>query len=71
MDFMEPVLVVVSGVLADGVADGLVTVSPRGEFGVDVVLVGVDQAAWVDHRSDERLDGCLFDVVEHSDEHLT
>ena len=70
MDFMEPIPIVISGVLADRVADGLMAVSPRGESGVDIVLVRVDQTAWLDHRSDERFDGYLLDVFEHANEHL-
>src|SRR3954466_15382256 len=40
VDLAEPVAVLVAGVLAPGVADGLVPVAPVLQPGVDAVLVG-------------------------------
>jgi len=70
MDFMEAVPVFISRVLAPAVANALVGVAPGFESGVDIVLVGIDQAATLDDRLDERFYGRLLDVFEHPDEHV-
>src|SRR3954471_17002468 len=66
----EPVAVLVAGVLAPGVADGLVPVAPVLQPGVDAVLVGVDEGALRDGRLDHRPDRPLPDVGEHAHDHL-
>jgi hypothetical protein len=70
MDFMEAVPVVVSRVLTPAVADALVGIAPLFKSGVDVVLVGVNQTATLDDRSDEWFNGRLLHVFEHPDEHV-
>ena len=70
VDFVEAIPVIISGVLAFGVADSLMPVPPRHESGINVVLVCIDQATTFDDSSDERFDRCLLDVFEHPDEHL-
>src|SRR3954453_3340392 len=66
----EPVAVLVAGVLAPGVADGLVPVDPVLQPGVDAVLVGVDEGALRDGRLDHRPDRPLPDVGEHAHDPL-
>src|SRR4051794_9526533 len=52
----EPVPVVVPGELPRRVADGAVCVAPLGEPGVDVILVGVNDAPRGDPGLDQRAD---------------
>src|SRR3954468_4004580 len=70
VDLAEAVAVLVAGVLAPGVADGLVPVAPVLQPGVDAVLVGVDEGALRDGRLDHRPDRPLPDVGEHAHDHL-
>src|SRR5919112_5839091 len=71
MHLAEPVPVVVPGELPRRVADGAVGVAPLGEPGVDVILVGVDDAPRGDRGLDQRADRPLLDVRQHADDDLT
>ncbi len=55
MDFMKPIAIVITSILARGVIDALMRIPPFGQTAIDVVLVVVDQAAertWPDFTSD-------------------
>src|SRR5947209_6899785 len=66
VDLAEPVAIVVPGVLAPGVAHGLVAVAPLLQPGVDVVLVGVHQRTFRDTSLDDGPDRHLLHVGEHA-----
>src|SRR5262249_28631084 len=63
----EPVAVIIPGELTGGMTDGLVSITPSRQPGVDVVLVGVNHRARGDRPLDQRADGLLFDVRQHPD----
>ena len=62
VDLAEPVAILVAGVFAPPVADGLVAIAPAFQAGVDAILVGVDQGARGDCSSPLKLVrlGCDF-----------
>ena len=70
VDLTEPVLVVVSGVLASRVTHRVMGVTPFGKAVVDVVFVGIDHAPLGDRLLDQRADRHLFDVRQHPDHDL-
>jgi len=51
MNLVETITIFVSGILTYRVVDRFVSIPPLGQTGVDVVLVGIDEAT--------RLDGLL------------
>ena len=51
MDLAEAVAVLVAGILAASMTDGLVSVAPFFQAGVDVVLVGMDEGTFGDVAS--------------------
>src|SRR4051794_32792465 len=70
VDLAEPVAVIIPGVLAPGVADGLVAVAPLFQPRVDIVLVGVHERALRDGGLDHRPDRHLLHVGQHPQHHL-
>ena len=70
VDLAEAVPVLVVGILAAGVANGLVPVAPGGQAGVDAILVRVDESARGDRGGDDRLDRGLLHVGQHMQDHL-
>src|SRR3954464_5408487 len=66
----KAVAILVTGILAAAMADGLVPVAPVLQAGVDVVLVGVHQGTFGDAGLDDRSDRRLLDVGQHPDHHL-
>ncbi len=71
MDFMEAISIRIAGVLALGVIDRLMSIAPVQQACVDVILIGVDQAASLDVLRDDRLDGGLLNVRQHLDHKVT
>ena len=69
VDLAEPVAVLVARVLAPGVADRLVPVTPLLQPSVDDVLVGVHQGAFGDAALDHRPDRRLLHVGQHAHDH--
>src|SRR5437763_15622849 len=65
VDLMEAVAVVIPSVFAFAVTDGLVLISPFGQTGVDVILLGMDPGASGDQFRDDGLDGSLLNIGEH------
>src|SRR5215212_3458985 len=70
VDPAKAVAIVVAGILAVAMADGLVPVAPVLQAGIDVVLVGVHQGALGDAGLDHRSDRRLLDIGQHADHHL-
>jgi hypothetical protein len=66
----EAIAVLVARILAAPVADGLVSVAPGLQPGIDVVLVGVDEGALRDGGPDDRLDRPLLNIGQHLQHHL-
>ena len=66
----EPVPVLVAGILAPGVADGLVPIAPGWQASIDAVFVRVDEGARGDRGGDDRLDRGLLHVGQHMQHHL-
>jgi len=66
VDLAEPAPVLVAGILAAGVADGLVPVAPGGQARVNTIFVRVDEGARGDNGGDDRLDRGLLHVGQHA-----
>src|SRR3954463_3658330 len=67
---LESVAVIIAGVFALGMADGLVSVAPVFQTSIDVVLVGMDQGALGDGLLDDGLDCRLLDIGQHLEDDL-
>ena len=65
VDFMHSIAVLVPGILAQGVVDGLVVVAPLLQPGVNVVLVRVQGGKLGDRPLDEWPDGLLPHIGQH------
>ena len=70
MDLAEAIAVLVAGVFASTMTDGLVAVAETRKSGVDAILVSIDVRAFGDGLLDDRMDGCLLDIGQHPDHHL-
>src|SRR5215213_1795911 len=70
VDLAEAVAVFVAGVFALPMADRFVPVAPGWQAGVDLVLVGVDEAALGNGGRDDRLDRGLLHIGEQAQDHL-
>ena len=62
MHFVEPVSVIIPGVLALAMADGVVGIAPFRKAIVDVVLIGVDHASLGNRRQDQRADRDVLNI---------
>src|SRR3712207_6076907 len=62
--------VLVAGVFALSVADGLVLIAPALQASVDTVLVGMDEGTLGNRGHDDRLDRDLLHVGQHAQHHL-
>src|SRR4051812_43402938 len=70
VDLAEPITVLVPGVFASTMTDGLVAVAETRKPGVDAILVSIDVRAFGDTLLDDRVDGRLLDIGQHPDHHL-
>ncbi len=70
MDLAKPVPVLVAGILAAGVANRLVPVTPGWQAGVDGILVRMDEGARDDGGCDDRLDRGLLHIGQHAQHDL-
>ena len=70
VDLAEAVPVLVTGILAAGVADGLVPLAPGWQAGVDAIFFRVDESARGDSGGDDRLDRPLLHIGQHMQDHL-
>jgi hypothetical protein len=70
MDFMKSIAIFIAGILARRVVDALMVVAPFGQAVVDVILIGVDQAARRNGLGDDGLDRRLLHVGQHTDNHF-
>src|SRR3954463_4461608 len=68
---LESVAVIIAGVFALGMADGLVSVAPVFQTSIDVVLVGMDQGALGDGLLDDGLDCRLLDIGQQVKNNLS
>src|SRR4029453_8857866 len=66
----DPIAVLVPGVFASTMTDGLVAVAETRKSGVDAILVGIDVRAFGDSLLDDRMDGRLLDIGNHPDHDL-
>src|SRR3954471_22042565 len=71
VDLAEAVAVLVAGVFAPPVANGLVLVTPGRQSIVDAILVGVDERALGDDGINDRLDRGLLHIGQHPQHHLS
>jgi hypothetical protein len=71
VNLVEAITIFVPGVLAYRVVDGPVGITPLGQTGIDVVLIGVDETAGLDGLLDQGLDGHLLNIFEHLNDNLT
>ncbi len=70
VDLAKAVAVLVTGILAAGVADRLVLVAPGWQAGVDAILVCVDEGARGDGGGDDRHDRALPHVGQQAQHDL-
>src|SRR5919112_685660 len=70
VDLAEAIAVLVAGVFASTMTDGLVAVAETRRPGVDAILVSIDVRAFGDGLLDDRMDGRLLDIGQHPDHHL-
>src|SRR3954462_822690 len=70
VDLAEAIAVLVAGVFASTMTDGLVAVAETRKPGVDAILVSIGDRAFGDGLLDDRMDGRLLDIGQHSDHHL-
>src|SRR5688572_7198733 len=68
VDLAEAIAVLVPGVFASTMTDGLVAVAETRKPGVDAILVGIDVRAFGDSLLDDRMEGRLLD--KHPDDDL-
>src|SRR3954469_24077200 len=70
VDLAEAIAVLVAGVFASTMTDGLVTVAETRESGIDAILVSIDVRAFGDSLLDDRMEGRLLDIGQHPDHDL-
>jgi hypothetical protein len=70
VNFAETIPIFIPGIFTLSVIDRLVAVAPLSEATVDVVLIGVDQAAGLDRLLKQRLNGRLLDILQHLNDNL-
>src|SRR3954454_18607340 len=70
VDLAEPIAILVPGVFASTMTDGLVAVAETRKPGVDAILVSIDVRAFGDGLLDDRVDGRLLDIGQHPDHDL-
>src|SRR3954465_4654223 len=70
VDLAEPITVLVAGVFASTMTDGLVAVAETRKPGVDAILVSIDVRAFGDSLLDDRMEGRLLDIGQHPDHDL-
>jgi len=69
VDLAEAVTILIAGILAPTMVDGLVAEAPLRQSAIDRVLVGVDQAAEGDACQDQRLDRRLSNIGQPMQDH--
>src|SRR3954469_21192598 len=70
VDLAEAIAVLVAGVFASTMTDGLVTVAETRESGIDAILVSIDVRAFGDSLLDDRMEGRLLDIGQHPEHDL-
>jgi hypothetical protein len=50
---------------------GSVSIAPRWQAGVDIILIGVNQRAWSERIADDRFDRYLPHIWQHMQNHLS
>src|SRR3954471_14673017 len=70
VDLAEAIAVLIPGVFASTMTDGLVAVAETRKPDVDAILVSIGDRAFGDGLLDDRMDGRLLDIGQHSDHHL-
>lgn len=71
MDLREAVAVLVAGILALTMADGLVLISPFWQAGIDIVLIGNDQRPLRNRCCNDWLDCFLLNIGQHAENHVS
>ncbi len=71
MHFAEAIAIVIAGILALGMIDGLVRVTSLGQAAVDIRLIRVDQTAGLNRLGDDRLDRGLLHIGKNPNDDLT
>src|SRR6266705_2906714 len=71
MDFTQAIAIFISSELASSVVHTLMTVSPGLQTSINVVLICINQCAWINRVFDQRLDGLLLHIREQIDHDLT
>src|SRR5215213_2578125 len=70
VDLAEAVAVLVAGILAAPVTDGLMFIAPFFQAGVDVILVGMDEGTFGDGSLDDGPNGRLLNIGQHPEHHF-
>ena len=69
VDLAEAVTILIAGILAPTMVDGLVAEAPLRQSAINRVLVGVNQAAEGDACQDQRLDRRLSNIGQPMQDH--
>ena len=70
MNFVKTIAIFISSKLTNRVVDALVEVAPFNEAIVDVVLIGLNEAARLDGSFNDGFDGGLLDILKHLNDDL-
>ena len=70
VDLAEAIAVLVAGVFASTMTDGLVAVAETRKSGIDAIFVSINFRAFGDGLLDERMEGRLLDIGQHPDHDL-
>lgn len=71
LDFAAAIAILVEGIFASAMIDGLVAVTFAGQEMVDRVAIGVDLGAAAHHLVDNRADGVGLDILQDEQAHLS
>ena len=63
VNVVDAVFIGIPGILPFTLVDRDVNIAPGRETGIDAVLIGVDDAALLDHPGDPGSDGGLLDIA--------
>lgn len=66
VNLMEAVTILITGVFTTPVTYCLMVISPVGQTRIDMVLVGEDAGSGFDALGDDRFDGDLPDILQHT-----
>ena len=71
VNFVKPITIFISGIFTVGVIDCFVVIAPLCQASINVVLIGINECAWLDGLLNKRLNGGLLDIFKHMDDYLS